>query len=313
MDVTATTLHLVRAIPVPVQPRSVTASATFGETLRTAGAERDDSANRPTHTVQQGETLWSICRAHLRRSGLPAHDAAVAEAVQRVARHNRIADPDLILPGQVFELPALETARNPGSTVEAAAGNRPRISASGRAQQGGPTEVSNAAVWRTRKAALQAKEAVGRGLGRKSAREPVSSAENPFRRVLAGPAWISSEYGARKDPFTGRMQRHDGIDLAAPKGAEVYAFDSGGVTFSGWRGSYGRLIIVQHEDGSETRYGHLSDRLVKEGDAVTPDTVLGKVGSSGRSTGPHLHFELHKDARPVNPLPYLRQQLAQSM
>lgn len=313
MDLTATALHLTRAIPVRVEPRSITASATFEETLHTADAARSGTPNPRAHTVRRGETLWAICRAHLRRSGLPAHDSAVADAVRRVARHNRIADPDFILPGQVFELPDLETGHHPGSAVERVAGNRAGIPGAGRVRQGGPAESSNPVSWRSRKAAMQAREALGKGLGRESALEQSASAESPFGRVLAGPAWVSSEFGVRKDPFTGRTHQHNGVDLAAPKGTEVYAFDEGRVIFSGWRGSYGRLIIVEHEDGTETRYGHLSDRLVKAGDVVSRDTLLGKVGSSGRSTGPHLHFELHRDARPVDPLPHLRQQLAQSM
>ena len=106
-----------------------------------------------------------------------------------------------------------------------------------------------------------------------------------------------------------RTQKHNGIDSAAPKGTEVYALREGRVSYSCWRGGYGRLVIVHHDDGTETRYGHLSDRLVKQGDLVNADTVIGKVGSSGRSTGPHLHFEVRQNARPVNPLPHLGNRL----
>ena len=113
---------------------------------------------------------------------------------------------------------------------------------------------------------------------------------------------LSSAYGLRKDPFTGKLRQHSGIDLAAPAGAPIDAFEAGNVTFSGWKPGYGNTVIIRHEDGLESVYGHLSKSLVQVGDQVAARTPIACVGSRGHSTGPHLHFELRKDGKPLDPL-----------
>lgn len=130
--------------------------------------------------------------------------------------------------------------------------------------------------------------------------------DNPWAPVLEGKARISSEYGMRKDPFNGEMAFHDGIDLAVKRGTGITALKDGVVTFSGFQGGYGNTVVVRHEDGLETLYGHASRTHVREGQTVKAGTVLADVGSTGRSTGPHLHFEVRKNGDAVNPLPYLK-------
>jgi murein DD-endopeptidase MepM/ murein hydrolase activator NlpD len=131
-------------------------------------------------------------------------------------------------------------------------------------------------------------------------------AESPWGALLdADDAWLSSEFGMRTDPFSGQREHHDGVDIAAVTGTNIYPLKAGRVTQSGWNGGYGQVVVVQHPDGTETRYGHASQRLVEVGDAVLPNEPIAKVGSTGRSTGPHLHFELRVDGEPVNPVPYL--------
>lgn len=132
-----------------------------------------------------------------------------------------------------------------------------------------------------------------------------SVADSPWSRVLGGPARLTSKYGMRKDPFTGRPQFHDGIDIAAKSGTEVFPSMPGKVTFSGWKPGYGKMVIVEHPSGLETVYGHTSKVLVKAGELVTADTPIAKVGSTGRSTGPHLHFEVRRNNVSVDPLPHL--------
>ncbi len=112
---------------------------------------------------------------------------------------------------------------------------------------------------------------------------------------------ITSGFGIRKDPFTGKKIFHRGIDIAAPEGTPVKAFMDGRVVFSGIKGGYGNLIIVQHRNGTQTYYGHLGVRNVKVGEKVRTGEKIGEVGSTGRSTGPHLHFELRVGRNPVNP------------
>lgn len=112
---------------------------------------------------------------------------------------------------------------------------------------------------------------------------------------------ISSEFGKRVDPFTGAERRHKGLDIAAPAGSVVSAAASGTVKYSGWQEGYGNIVIIGHEGGYETRYAHNSDNMVRKGDAVTAGQPIAKVGSTGRSTGPHLHFEVRRQNTPVDP------------
>lgn len=112
---------------------------------------------------------------------------------------------------------------------------------------------------------------------------------------------LTSGYGRRLDPFTRRTTFHGGLDLAAPAGTSVAASRNGIVRFAGDAGGYGRLIVIDHGHGYKTLYGHLHQILVRPGQAVRTGEKIGLVGTSGRSTGPHLHFELRKDGRLERP------------
>ena len=120
-------------------------------------------------------------------------------------------------------------------------------------------------------------------------------------------AEFTSGYGIRSDPFQGRAARHQGIDLAAPYGTPIYATADGIVSEAGWNsGGYGNLIKLDHGRGIETRYGHLSAILVRAGQHVTRGQQIARMGSTGRSTGSHLHYEVRIDARAVNPIPFMK-------
>ena len=116
---------------------------------------------------------------------------------------------------------------------------------------------------------------------------------------------IGSHYGGRLDPFTGATEVHLGIDIIAPKGTQIKATADGVVTVVGWQGDYGNLIVLKHLNGFTTRYAHLSKFLVKSGDIVQKGSVIGMVGTTGRTTAPHLHYEVRLNDRPVDPRPYL--------
>lgn len=118
--------------------------------------------------------------------------------------------------------------------------------------------------------------------------------------------WMSSAFGRRKDPFTGQTAWHQGVDFAGKEGADVVAVASGVVTWSGDRYGYGELIEINHGGGFSTRYGHNKENLVKIGDLVKKGQVVALMGSSGRSTGPHVHYEVFKHGRPVDPASYVR-------
>ena len=120
-------------------------------------------------------------------------------------------------------------------------------------------------------------------------------------------AEFTSGYGIRSDPFQGRAARHQGIDLAAPYGTPIYATADGVVTDAGYNnGGYGNLIKVDHGRGIETRYGHLAQMLVRDGQPVKRGQLIGRMGSTGRSTGSHLHYEVRIEGRAVNPIPFMK-------
>jgi murein DD-endopeptidase MepM/ murein hydrolase activator NlpD len=116
---------------------------------------------------------------------------------------------------------------------------------------------------------------------------------------------ISSEFGSRFHPIDKKMKFHGGIDIAIPTGTTVKAAAEGIVTFAGWRGGYGNTVIIQHADGSETLYAHNSKLLVAEGQKITAGSPISLSGSTGKSTGPHLHFELRRNGELVNPSKFL--------
>lgn len=112
---------------------------------------------------------------------------------------------------------------------------------------------------------------------------------------------ITSNFGFRIDPIDGKRRHHNGIDIAVPEGTDIRPVISGKVIYSGYSKGYGNCVIIEHEDGVQTLYAHNSKNLVKTGDVVTPDTVIALSGSTGRTTGPHLHFEVRKNGKPINP------------
>jgi murein DD-endopeptidase MepM/ murein hydrolase activator NlpD len=142
--------------------------------------------------------------------------------------------------------------------------------------------------------ALAKADGLNRGLATLPLRRPFPHAE------------ITSGFGARVDPFLGGSAMHAGIDFREEIGAPVRATASGRVSEAGWVGGYGNMVEIDHGGGIATRYGHLSQILVAPGDSVTIGQVIGRVGSTGRSTGPHLHYETRIGGTPVDPMRFLR-------
>jgi murein DD-endopeptidase MepM/ murein hydrolase activator NlpD len=121
-----------------------------------------------------------------------------------------------------------------------------------------------------------------------------------------GVGYNSSGYGWRVDPFTGKMAFHEGLDFSAAMGSPIYAAATGIVRFAARTPDYGNLIKIDHGAGLETRYAHASALLVKVGERVKKGQIIGKVGSTGRSTGAHLHFEVRRKGAPLDPRKYLQ-------
>ncbi len=132
--------------------------------------------------------------------------------------------------------------------------------------------------------------------------------QTPSIRPIGG-GRVTDKFGYRLDPFIDRFAHHDGVDFSAPRGTDVYAVADGKVAEAVTRyrpnHDYGKFVIIDHGFGRKTRYAHLDAVLVKEGQTVTRYTVIGKVGDTGRSTGPHLHYEVLVDNRPVDPFNYI--------
>ena len=117
--------------------------------------------------------------------------------------------------------------------------------------------------------------------------------------------WMSSSFGMRNDPFTGHRSYHRGVDIASPMGSPIMAMGDGVVTYAGPKTGYGNMVEVNHGQGYATRYAHASAVLVKVGDVVSRGQAVAKVGTTGRSTGPHLHFEVLRSGQQVDPMGYL--------
>ena len=134
-------------------------------------------------------------------------------------------------------------------------------------------------------------------------RQLMSESKPRGRPITKG--WTSSYYGKRTDPFTGKLAMHKGMDFAGKEGSEIVSVASGVVTWAGDRYGYGHLVEINHGNGYTTRYGHNAKLLVKVGDSVEKGQAISQMGSTGRSTGPHVHFEVLKNDRQVNPAKFV--------
>lgn len=117
--------------------------------------------------------------------------------------------------------------------------------------------------------------------------------------------WLSSYFGTRKDPFTGKPAMHKGVDFAGKEDAEVISTAAGVVTWAAERYGYGQLVEIDHGKGLKTRYGHNKKLLVEVGDVVNKGQVIARMGSTGRSTGPHVHYEILRNNKQINPIKYV--------
>ena len=243
------------------------------------------------------------------RRELAAQRTAVAEAKRNAEAHlNALAQRLGQMQAQMMRLNALGSrltrmagldAREFNFSVEAAMGGPEKTAASSN-----PPELMDSLDRLTRE--------IERQQERLSALEnllldrKLNAAVTPSGWPVEG-GWISSGFGARADPFNGHRSQHDGVDIASNMGSPVHAVGDGVVSHSGDKAGYGMLVEVTHESGLTTRYAHTSAVLVRVGDRVQKGQSIARVGTSGRSTGPHLHFEVVRNGTAVNPMRYLQQ------
>lgn len=134
----------------------------------------------------------------------------------------------------------------------------------------------------------------------------IAAEKAPFARPTHHSVRFTSGFGWRSDPFNGRKRRHEGLDFAGPRGTPILATGDGVVVQAGWHSGYGNSVTIRHAFGIETLYAHMSKIRVKQGQRVSRGDRIGGMGSSGRSTGTHLHYEVHVGNKPVNPMTYVR-------
>ncbi|WP_119840606.1 M23 family metallopeptidase [Pseudooceanicola algae] len=134
----------------------------------------------------------------------------------------------------------------------------------------------------------------------------IAADKAPFAIPVQASFRFTSGYGRRRDPKTGGIRSHMGVDLAAPVGTPLYSTADGTVIFAGWSTGYGRLVKIQHAFGIETRYAHMSRVGVRVGQKVSRGERIGDMGASGRVTGPHVHYEVRVNGNPVNPMTYIK-------
>ncbi|HEY6101838.1 MAG TPA: peptidoglycan DD-metalloendopeptidase family protein [bacterium] len=229
-----------------VQPK--TQAAVAGTPTRAPRAQTKPASGSLVVTLGEGQTLWSLARAH-------------GTSVDALVEANGLADANRIRAGRRLVIPGHPAASAPSRATTARVG----------AQRVGEafTKASSTAV-----------------------------------RIARGFLWpargqLTSRFGWR------RWRHHDGIDIAAPYGSPIYAARPGRVIYAGWYFAYGRAVIVDHGDGLQTLYGHASELLVRTGETVNQGELIARVGSSGRATGPHVHFEVRVNGKAVNPMRYM--------
>jgi len=314
----ATPIHGAQS-PEPIRiARLSQPDAGFAKILASSAQDTQKVVMPDYYVVKRGDTLSAIVRDFLKTQGSEPSLSTVYSGVATVAKANDIRDPDLIQIGQHLDLTALlEHRRETASPQPRQAAVAPPPTAASLP----PTVPAAAAVvsQAVLEAASPVQAAVDRNTGLKvysiditqmmeSMLNETNRPASPWAGILEDRARLTSEFGMRRDPFTGRMRHHAGIDLAAEEDSSIYAFKSGRVVESGWKSGYGNMVRLRHADGTETVYAHNAANMVRPGETIAAGEVIGLVGSTGRSTGPHLHFEVRVNDRAVDPVPYLRGQ-----
>lgn len=241
---------------------------------------RREAGNMPElkfyrYRVSRGDTFWTVL-------------SAVSSDIDTLMSVNGLGSPEDIEPGKVLYIPNMRgiVFRN--------------------SKKAGAEQIANAFkipreyILRANGNSIEGKEYLFIPMAKLSSVERSLFLGTGFVNPLRD-AQKTSGFGMRRDPFTHHMSFHGGIDLACRPGTKVYAARSGVVTFAGYKGNYGFAVEVSHSHGYSSIYGHLSRIYVRPGAEVNTGTVLGLSGNTGRSTGPHLHFEVRRRATPVSP------------
>ena len=250
---------------------------------------RVDPVEMSEYVVQEGDSLWSISNK-------------LSISIDTLFACNKLKDPDYLKPGTKLNVPnqdGLFHKVKKGDTLAAIAKKyKTETERIGKANPDIDLDTLKVDMNIFIPGATPASSVFNLSDGR------ASSHSRGFRWPVAGR--INSPFGWRRHPITRKRNFHTGIDIKANTGRTIRAAKNGRVVYSGWMGGYGRVVVINHGDGYSTLYAHCSSLLVRKGHRVTSGQAIAKVGSSGRTTGPHLHFEVRKSNKPVNPLSVLR-------
>jgi len=252
-----------------------------------------------SYVVVAGDSLWSIASAQ-------------SLEVDTLIGSNVFRDSSLLRPGMVLRIPNQDgifyTVRSGDQLDEVA--RRYRVAAE-RIRQANPdldlsTLTIGAEIFLPGARPAISESARRAGNNRQGGQTATvnRSGNHQYRWPVMGR--ISSSFGWRRHPITRRNDFHTGIDIRASRGTPIRAARDGRVTFAGWMGAYGKTVVIEHAGGHSTLYAHCSAILVRQGERVTAGQTIARVGSTGRSTGPHLHFEVRVNNRAVDPRPFLR-------
>ena len=268
------------------------------------GVQRDGLSPIPEETLAQWERELQAQRdaveqsqkeAELELRSLTTHMATVEARIQRLdAAGQRILEQAKVKDASEFDFSqpvavgGLGAANNPDLTVEIDAAS-PSLLESIRDLN---NQIDRKEQQLNTLAAL---------LGQEQKAKDTYISGRPIKK-----GWLSSPYGYRTDPFHGKRAWHNGIDFAGDEGGAVQAVAGGIITWSGNRYGYGTMVEIDHGNGYKSRYAHNKENLVAVGDLVAKGEQIAKMGSSGRSTGPHVHFELYKNGRSIDPASYVR-------
>lgn len=253
-------------------------SRAFQEALAAAAQSIGNPAARATqpppaaksYAVLTGDTLSEIVAAQSKKLGISHSTRELYAMVDQIAARNQLSDPDKLMPGQQLDLSGLtRTSRHQTGPIF------PEPATPLRFPQPTPNTQTGPAL------------------------PPSTAIQSPLTGA------ITSLFGMRTHPILGETLHHDGIDISRPTGTPVKPVSAGVVTFAGEKGGYGLMVEVEHANGLTSRYAHLSALTVRAGDHIDLERTIGRVGQTGRATGPHLHLEILHRKIPIDPLTVL--------